>query len=93
MAKRKGFFIDDMPIDESILDGYTDEEIDKLFQELFGEYIKLWPVTNYFNSVEKRIATALRFSYIKKQTKYNNQRATHYKSALSFSYTKKRLLR
>ena len=41
MAKRKGFFIDDMPIEESILDGYTDEEIDKLFQELFGEYIKL----------------------------------------------------
>lgn len=33
-------FIDDRPRDLSYLSKYTDEEIEKMFQERFGEFLK-----------------------------------------------------
>ena len=34
------YLVDDTPIDLSKYDDYTDEEIERLYQERFGEYVK-----------------------------------------------------
>lgn len=34
--ENKGIFIDDTPVDLSM---YTDEELEQMFQERFGEYL------------------------------------------------------
>ncbi len=34
------YLVDDTPIDLSAYDKYTDEEIEKMYQERFGEYLE-----------------------------------------------------
>ena len=34
------YLVDDTPIDASMYDNYTDEELEKLYQERFGEYLE-----------------------------------------------------
>ena len=38
--KEMEWIIDDTPLDFSDLEKYTDEEIEQMFQELFGEYVE-----------------------------------------------------
>jgi hypothetical protein len=36
----KEYLVDDTPIDLSKYDQYTDEELEKMYQERFGEYLE-----------------------------------------------------